>query len=367
MKNILVLYSGGRAFSRFEPLADYFVQASDEDLEARVKKLSKTLKLDGDLSLDFLKLGEDLTGANYDLKDANKIGQAIADNYNQYDGFVVLHGQDTIPWLGTQLAFSLQNLNKTVVLADGSEKDSSVLKTDDDNQIVITASTMAAYTGIPEVGVLSSDGTLVRAVDAIQFNANKHCNFIARNGKVLAKAGIEIETFPDIIRSQPEGSFLFVPDDPSRTVNIYDASTISSALVPLSIATQGAEAVVIKCHGRGSVALDFAGIRDELANLRENRVPAVAVIDTPHGSTSLVESTSGHEMLTLGVIEGGSMTDAVAVSKLRHALSMQVPYEDMKDFMNKDVCGEMESRPRVVSIPRGRAAVESVDQPQPSM
>ncbi len=91
-----------------------------------------------DIELGVEIVGRDPTGADQTAKNFNDIAYQVADKYHDYDGFVVFHGADTIPWAGSQLAFSLENLAKTVVFADSrasSKLESNIAST----QAIVTA------------------------------------------------------------------------------------------------------------------------------------------------------------------------------------------------------------------------------------
>lgn len=349
-KKVLVIFAGGGTFAKTkEDKEQGIFQATEQELRAHIDYDLKD-RLSNDVDISFQYLGGDLHGVNKTPKDWNELGQEIANQYYDYDGFVVLHGQDTIPWAGSQLAFSLQNLAKPVIFGDGAGSFQDTSATIKSEQLVITAAQLAAFSNISEVSVLSSNVTLLKAVDAIQYNANTHSGFVSRNNRILAHIGAELLLEPDNIKPKPIDELFFEPIDTSLEITAYHITPVVPPPMQAYI-TEKTAGVVLQTSGNGFVPLDQAGIRKTLGELKERKIPTLAITTCNDGYINFNAITMGQELEKLGVIQGGSMTFPAAMTKLRVAVSKQIPYEDIADFMAQDLFGETLSKLPIVQIP----------------
>ncbi len=192
----------------------------------------------------------------------------------------------------------------------------------------------------------------MKAVDSIYLNAMVHAGFSSRNNQVLADTGGDIVLKPHNILPIPTTEMIYTPADLDFNILSYQANPIVP--LPLSLYMDDSpEGLVIIAPGSGNIALNKGGIREALAQAQQKRIPVVAVTDCTHGYIDFKKITHGQEILDLGVISGGAMTEATAVSKLRSLLSCQIAYEKIPAAMAKDVVGETRSLPKILSMPNG--------------
>lgn len=340
-KKVLTIFAGGAMFANAGPYANHGpVQATEDELRQHILcDIAPNVLPHIDLELEYI--GGSLTGREETLVDWNKLGSIIANSYHDYDGFVILHGDNTISFMASQLAYSFQNLGKSVICADG------FVAQEKSRQAIITAVQLAAFSNIPEVSVLSSNHRLLKGVDSMLHDANTPVSFVSRNDRTLVRIGSDMLREEGNIRSRPDGDFIFVPVDPNIEVNVYSPTPISPA--PMGYCTQDSvSGLVMQASGAGFIPLGLGGIREALLDLQQRRIPVVTVTDDPHGNIDFNRVAMGPELKTFNVIEGGSMTVPAAVTKLRAAIAMQVPYEEIPEFMRKDMFGETKSLlPRV--------------------
>lgn len=348
-KKVLFVVAGGSFFG-WNPQDGQVVQLpSDDDLRERLEVEIAAHLIKDNIHPSVEIIGRDTTGANQTAEDFNKIGAVIAEKYHDYDGFVVMHGGDTIPWAASHLAFGFENLAKTIVFTDSrvnSIRQSEIAST----QALITSAILAAYTNIPEVTVLSSLGQLVKGVDAILLNAGIHAGFTSRNGKVLATIGKEIEIKPHNILPIPTEPMIYTPMDPSLDVSFYQANPISP--IPLTILIDDKlGGLVIEAPGFGNVALNKGDMREALQEAQERKIPVVVVTECIDGHVNFSYTDHSGELKELGLVGGGSMTTPAALAKLGALLSRQVPYDQIEEAMATDMRGETMSHPVILQVP----------------
>lgn len=340
-KKVRTIFAGGAMFANAGPYPNHgAVQATEDELRQHII-CDIASAMAPHIDLEFEYVGGSLTGREETLTDWNKLGAMIAESYYDYDGFVVLHGDNTISFMASQLAYSFQNLGKPVVCADG------FVAQERSRQAVITAVQLAAFSNIPEVSVLSSDHILLKGVDSMHYDANTPSSLVSRNNRTLVHIGSDMLREEGNIRSTPDDEFLFVPVDPSIEVHVYSPTPVSPPSMKY-YAQDSVSGLVMQASGAGFIPLGLGGIREALLDLQQRRIPVVTVTDDPHGNIDFNRVAMGSELKTFNVIEGGSMTVSAAVTKLRAALAMQVPYEEIPEFMRKDMFGETKSLlPRV--------------------
>jgi L-asparaginase len=350
IRKIKILYAGGVSFSvkHYDDL--FFVRpANQRELEDYIgRQIIDDLKQNL-IKADYSYFNGDHTGANLQPSDWNDLAQEIAQSYDDYDGFVILHGQDTLSWASSQLSYTLQNLAKPVIFTDG-HPDPSERGHQNTQQMIITASHIAAFSNISEVSVLASNGRLIKGVDCILRNANHYADFISRNGRELAHIGTDIQLIPENMKPKPTNPFYFEPLDTSIEVSIYNANPLIPTPMQCCIDNKTAGVVMI-VEGQDAIALEKAGIEDSLLFCQENDIPVVAVIGTSHGYIDFSKTDRGERLIDLSVLSGGSMTLEAASTKLKAALSRQIPYQDIAEFMQTDLFQETKSFHPVMDVP----------------
>ena len=185
MKHILIIYTGGtigmvRTPNGYAPRDGYFRKALDAIPPLASAEMPRW---------ELLELSPLLDSSNMTVNEWNKIAHIIADNYDSYDGFVVLHGTDTMAYTASALSFMLEGLAKPVVLT-GSQIPLCELRSDGRDNI-ITSVLIAAGERVREV-CLYFGGSLLRGNRATKYSADGLIAFVSPNYPPLAEAGITI-------------------------------------------------------------------------------------------------------------------------------------------------------------------------------
>lgn len=280
-----------------------------------------------------------LDSSNMSPNDWLKIANNIADRYDYYDGFVVLHGTDTMSYTASALPFMLEGLRKPVILT-GSQIPLCEVR-NDARENLITAMILAAEYPIPEVCLYFGD-KLMRGCRTVKVNSNSFDAFDSPNFRPLGKVGIEIEMNWGAIRPLP-------PHNTLLSVNPLNENRISalrifpgiSADMVRHILQPPLKALVLEAYGVGN-GPDHN--QDFIAALKEACDRGVIIVDCTQclaGSVDLNDYATGVSLAEAGVISGFDLTVEAALAKLFYLLSQDLSTETIKSLMQTSLRGEL--------------------------
>jgi L-asparaginase len=275
-----------------------------------------------------------------------QMADVIDQNYEDYAGFVVLHGTDTMCYTASALSFMLENLNKPVIIT-GSQIP-MVRPRSDALQNLVTAIHIAAprnfgYPVIPEVCIFFRD-TLIRGNRARKLSSSGYAGFISPNYQLLAKAGEHIEFNKKFIHEPPKEGQEFYPskilDARVMVLEIFPCfnPAILKDMFPESSGDR-IKGLILKTFGAGNAPSN----KEFLSAIEYVTKQGVIVVDVTQCAEGMVElglyeASSG--LLNRGVISGVDMTPEAAVCKLMYLLGKGWPRDEVIRKMQQDIRGE---------------------------
>jgi L-asparaginase len=271
-----------------------------------------------------------------------KIAHTIKDNYESYDGFVVLHGSDTMAYTASALSFMLHNLSKPVVLT-GSQLPMGMLRTDGRENLISAIEIAAAREEdtpiVPEVTIFF-ENKLYRGNRTYKYNAENFNAFVSGNYPILAESGVNLRFFRDRI-IQPRFKKLKVYDKLDRNVALLKLFPgITERFVNAVINTKNLRALIIESFGSGN-APTSKWFLDAIKNAIDKGIVIVNLTQCLSGSVVPGKYETGIALNEMGVINGKDMTSSSALSKMMIALGRNISQQDIiKDF-NKNWKGEI--------------------------
>ena len=273
-----------------------------------------------------------------------QIATIIADAFDRYDGFVILHGTDTMAFTASALSYMLQNLTKPVILT-GSQLPIGQLRTDGKENLVTSIEIAAARHAdgtplVPEVCIYFS-GRLLRGNRATKINADGFNAFDSFNYPHLADAGVNIVYHEEHVLHPDFGQPLRLHTSMDTNVVVFTLFPgIQESMVRNIVNMPQLRSIVMRTYGSGNAP----GLPWLMAMLREATDRGVNIVNISQcaaGTVEMARYDAGFQLKSAGVISGYDSTVESAVAKLMH---LQARYTDplqIRQLMNRPLCGEI--------------------------
>ena len=275
-----------------------------------------------------------------------ELAHIIADHYQEYDGFVILHGTDTMAYTASALSFMLEGLGKPVILT-GSQLPIGQLRTDGKENLITSIEMAAAKhqdgtAKVPEVGIYFN-GHLMRGNRTTKQSADEFNAFESFNYPHLADAGVQITyheefihrpTSFDVSRFTPQ----FRLDNNVIIFSLFPG--IREDLIRHIIATPNLRAIVMRTFGSGN-APQSPWL---LSALREGTNRGKVIINVSQcmqGRVEMGRYDTGYQLQEAGVISGYDGTVEAAVTKLMYLQGKYEDSEQVRKYMKRSICGEI--------------------------
>lgn len=279
-----------------------------------------------------------LDSSNMTPREWVKIAHDIADHYRDFDGFIVLHGTDTMAYTASALPFLLQGLRKPVIIT-GSQIPLCEVR-NDARENLITSLLIAATREIPEV-CLYFGGRLLRGCRSVKVSADGFAAFDSPNFPPLGEVGIDIEIQWDLVRKPAANARLSVHELTSPVVSALRLFPGISPELVRNVLRPPLRGLVLETYGVGN-----GPDKDEafLDALREATARGVVIVDCTQcleGRVMLGEYAAGAALEKAGVISGFDMTAEAALAKLYYLFSRGLEPARVKREMQRNLRGEM--------------------------
>lgn len=287
---------------------------------------------------EFIEFSPLLDSSNIAVRDWNKIGHMIYQRYDEFDGFVVLHGTDTMAYSASALSFMLEHLNKPVVFT-GSQIPLCMMRSDGLDNIV-NAILVAASGCIHEV-CLYFGGRLLRGNRSTKTSADLLEAFDSPNAPHLAETGIEIQYNYDVIRPAGTESLHLQEfmDVPIGVLKVFPGIQF-----PLfeSIMTETLRAIVLEAFGAGNIpSSPDSGLLPLLRKAHQNGTIIVVCSQCQRGSVQLGAYETSAGLRQAEAVSGNDMTIEAAVTKLYYLFSCGYSKNEICRKMEENLCGEL--------------------------
>lgn len=271
-----------------------------------------------------------------------KLCKLIEKNYEKFDGFVILHGSDTMAYTASALSFMLENVNKPIILT-GSQLPIGIIRTDGKENLITAieiASTQENNEPIVSEVCIYFEYQLYRGNRTSKFNAEHFQAFHSPNYPILAEAGVHIKYNKNVL-SKPSGKPLRIHyklDTDIAILKLFPG--ITPNVVKAVLNTTGLKALIIETFGAGNAPTDKWFI-DELKKAIDKGIIIYDVTQCNAGSVDLGRYETSAKLKEIGVLSGFDITTEAAVAKLMHLLANYNSKAEIKKLLEKDLRGEI--------------------------
>ena len=335
---ILIIYTGGTIGMIENPATKALEPFNFDHLIDNVPKIKML-----DYDIDNFQFDEPIDSSAMNPSHWSSIAKVIEENYNKVDGFVVLHGTDTMAYTASALSFMLENLHKPVIIT-GSQLPIGEVRTDGEENL-ITALQIAASRGddgepiVREVAILF-ENYLWRGNRSTKCSANNFNAFKSNNYPELAKIGLGIHFNKESLLRSNAKRPLKVQYQMDTNVMFLDLFPgISETVVNHALSTPGIKGVVLKTFGAGNGPNNkwfLESIRNAVAN-------DIVVVNITQCSNGCVHPRylTGLDLAQAGCVSGYDMTSEAAITKLMYLFGLGLNSDEVKKYLDYPICGEM--------------------------
>lgn len=336
---ILIIYTGGTIGMIEDPVTRALKPFDFSHLMENVPKV-KMLNYD----IDNIQFNPPIDSSDMNPSHWQQIARSIADNYYDYDGFVVLHGTDTMAYTASALSFMLDNLQKPVIIT-GSQLPIGEVRTDGEENL-ITALQIAAATEpdgnpmVQEVAILFEDylwrGNRSTKRSADNFNAFKSSNY-----PHLAKVGLSINYSREaLMRHQSAGGLnpQYKLDPAVVVVDLFPG--LSEKVLRHILSAPDIKGVVLRTYGAGN-AMTAKWFVDVMKETVDRGIVVLNVTQCAYGGVQPNRYVAGDVLAATGVIPGFDITFEAAITKMMFLFGLGLDSKQVKFYLERPLAGEV--------------------------
>ncbi|MCH2035027.1 MAG: asparaginase [Tenacibaculum sp.] len=340
--NILLVYTGGT----IGMIKDYKTGALRAfDFNQIQDKIPELQHLDCNIST--ISFESPIDSSNMNPTYYVKIAEIIEENYNSFDGFVVLTGSDTMSYTSSAISFMFENLQKPVIFT-GSQLPIGDLRTDAKENLITSIEIACARENeqpiIREVG-LYFEYKLYRANRTTKINAEQFEAFASMNYPPLAESGVHLHFNHHLLfrHEAKEDQLIFRKNLIDDIVILKLFPGITKKVVEAILNIDNLRGVILETYGSGN-ALTETWFISLLEKIIEKGVEVVNVTQCTGGSVILGLYETSTDLKRIGIINGRDITTETAVAKMMYLLGENLSQEDFKYYFEKSLRGEISSQ-----------------------
>ena len=333
-KKVCILYTGGTigmvpTEDGFAPKAGYFISLLDDIAQ---------LKYDDMPGWDLVEFDPLLDSSDVSVDEWNAIGRAIASRYDDYDGFVVLHGTDTMAYSASALSFMLEGLSKPVIFT-GSQIPMCQVRSDGRDNLI--NSILIAAQGIACEVCIFFAGKLIRGNRATKTSADDLIAFTSPSDPPLAEVGIDIRySKKSLSIPEQDGTFRLRELDhvPIAVLKLFPGMRFD-LFEPL--VSKDMKAVILEAFGSGNIPSRDSNIVDSIRRATESGALIAVCSQCYQGTARLGTYAASGKLMDFGAVSCRDMTTEATVAKLYYLFSKNMEKGALQRALETNLRGEI--------------------------
>ncbi|MGQ3677251.1 asparaginase [Tenacibaculum discolor] len=336
---ILIVYTGGT----IGMVKDYNTGALKAfDFSQISSKIPELQQLNCEINT--ISFDEPIDSSNMNVAYYIQIAEIISDNYDKFDGFVVLTGSDTMSYTSSAISFMFENLQKPVIFT-GSQLPIGDLRTDAKENLITSIQVASAYENgkpvIQEVG-LYFEYKLYRANRTTKINAEQFEAFASMNYPPLAESGVHLNfNYPLLLKPKENQNNLVVRKNLDNHVAILKLFPgITESVVRSFMNIPDLKGIILETYGSGNAPTEkwFVDLLEESVS---KGIYIVNVTQCKGGSVILGHYETSSELKRIGIVDGKDITTETAIAKMMYLLGEKLSKEDFTHYFQTPLRGEM--------------------------
>ncbi len=337
MSQILIIYTGGTIGMMSDPQTKVLKPINFEQIMDNVPELEKL-----NCKIKVHSFDQIIDSSNMNPQIWSELAGLIEANYDKVDGFVILHGSDTMSFTASALSFMLENLDKPVIFT-GSQLPISAVRTDAKENLMTSIEIAKAKKNdrsrVPEVCIYF-DYKLFRGNRSFKYNSSKFEAFRSPNYPILAESGVHLRFSANDIRRPQEGEGLKVHKNLVNDVAVLKLYPGISAKVVETILSADVRGIIMETFGAGNTTTEQWFV-DLLKQAIDSGKVILDISQCKVGTVELGRYETSRQLKDIGVANGYDMTYESAVTKMMFLLGNFKDPQQVKQLLESDMRGEI--------------------------
>lgn len=336
-RSVLVIYTGGTIGMFQDPETGILAPFDFDHLQLQIPEINQL-----PVTVNAVSFDKPIDSSNMDISHWARIAQMVEEHYDHYDGFVILHGSDTMAYTASALSFMFNNLSKPVILT-GSQLPIGVVRTDGKENFITALEIASDYRDgeavVPEVAIYF-EYQLYRGNRTYKYHAEHFEAFRSPNYPPLAEAGVHIKYNYENIR-RPSGTAFSIDTRMDNRVAVLTLFPgISEYIVEAALNIPRNNLLIIRTYGSGN-AMTAPWFLDALEESVDRGLMVVNVSQCQGGGVLQGRYETSSHLERMGVISGGDMLIEAAITKSMHLIGSGLTGGEFAIAFKKNLRGEV--------------------------